>query len=159
MDSALVQLSFALPSSDDPMCAALAHTVEYEQLHFIADEQKRVVFCCVLPDDAHQGDVISISATHPDARESAYFTAHTLTQSDLEQHVIMLTLNDVTHSGEYVLQLMLHGKHATLKDSAQFDVSLATSSCTAENLTKQQDKTQSLRHYISSIGASFLAFF
>ncbi|MEC8226733.1 MAG: hypothetical protein VX010_11360 [Pseudomonadota bacterium] len=158
MDSALVQLSFALPSSEDPLCAALAHTMEYEQLHFAANEQKRVVFCCVLPDDAHEGDVISISATRPDARESAYFTAHTLTQHDLEQHVIMLTLENVTHSGEFVLQLMLHGLHATLKDSAQFDVSIAAST-SPELLTAEQAKNQGLRHYISNLGASFLAFF
>jgi hypothetical protein len=70
----------------------------------------------------------------------------------------MLTLEDVTHSGEFVLQLMLHGMHATLKDSAQFDVSIAAST-SPELLTGDQSKNNGLRHYISNIGASFLAFF
>ncbi len=158
MDSVLAQLSFALPSNEDPLCAALNHTMEYEHLHLSANEQKRVVFYCVLPDDAHKGDVISISATRPDARESAYFSTYTLTQSDLEQQVIMLTLENVTHSGEFVLQLMLHGKHATLKDSAQFDVSI-TASTSPQLVTGEQAKNQGFRHYISNLGTSFLAFF
>ncbi|TMP14262.1 hypothetical protein CWC02_18930 [Pseudoalteromonas sp. S2721] len=158
MDTALVQLSFALPSSEDPLCAALAHTIEYEHLHFAADDDEYVTFRCVLPADAHVGDVISISATRPNARESAYFVAHTLTQQNLDQHVITLTLENVTHSGEFVLQLMLHGMHATLKDSAQFDVSIAAQK-SPELLTNEHAKNQGLRHYISNMGASLLAFF
>ena len=158
MNSALVQLSFALPSSDDPLCAALEHTMEYEQLHFVANEQKQVLFYCVLPEDAHEGDVISISATYPNARESAYFTARTLTQHDLDQQLIMLTLENVTQSGEFVLQLMLHGKHATLKDSAQFDVGIAASA-SPQLASTNHAKNQGFRHYISNLGASFLAFF
>jgi hypothetical protein len=53
---------------------------------------------------------------------------------------------------------MLHGMHATLKDSAQFDVSIAAST-SPELLTSEQAKNHGLRHYISNIGASFLAFF
>ncbi|WP_404343555.1 hypothetical protein [Pseudoalteromonas mariniglutinosa] len=162
MNNALVQLSFALPTSEDPLSAAMAHTMEYEQLHLAADQQQCIHVQCVLPEDAHVGDVISISATKLNARKSQYFTAHTLRQVDLDNHVVTLSLTHITDSDDFVIQIMLHGKYATLKDSAQFDVSISASEQPTDLITvisNNETKSQRFRHYLNHIGATFLALF
>ena len=70
MSTPLVQLTFALQSFEDPLSAAMRHTMEYEQLSLQANSLHCVTLQCLLPDDAHEGDIISLSATHPNARDA-----------------------------------------------------------------------------------------
>ncbi|KPH95682.1 hypothetical protein AMS58_05690 [Pseudoalteromonas porphyrae] len=162
MTAPMVQLAFALQSYEDPLSAAMAHTTEYDPLILHANSDHKISFLCVLPDDAHEGDIISLSATHLAARNARYFVTYTLKQADLEQSTIILAFDKVTCSDDYVLQMMLHGLHATLKDSAQFDVSVNAFKCgyvSDDPTPLALTKSLSFRQYLSSFSSSFLSFF
>ena len=161
MNTPIVQLTFALQSFDDPISAAMSHTMEYENLCAEANASHAVTFKCVLPDGAHQGDIISLSATQPSARNAQYFTENTLTQADLERGNITLTVSNITHSQCFVMQLMLHGKNATLKNSLQFDMKLNAykQGYNANAVNTGQAKPQGVRQYFASMGTTFLSLF
>lgn len=165
MSDPLVRLNFALQSLEDPLSAAMAHTMQYDTLQLFANDQHEIQLVCVLPDDAHEGDMISLNATHLQARDARYFVDHTLTLVDIDAGKVNLTLSQIGFrdgSNEYVLQLMLHGLHATLKDSAEFDVLLTP----YENgylppiiKPNNNDNSQSLRQVFTSFSHSFLSLF
>lgn len=162
MKPSLVQLSFALQSFEDPLSAAMAHNMEYDPLVLNADEQHQIVFSCVLPTDAHEDDVISLSATHLTQRHACYLVTYSLTQLDLERGKIELSFDKITTNDDYVLQILLHGRHGTLKDSAQFDVSINAYKLGYIPAAYKQippKKKHSLRHSIACIGSSLLSFF
>lgn len=129
MNNYLVHLSFALPSFEDPLSAAMAHNTLYDELYIAADLNHCAHFICELPNDAHEGDVISLSATNITARDAQYFIQYRLTQKDIEAGVTKLSFNHITNTNEYVLQLMLHGLHATLKDCMEFDAYIKAFAC------------------------------
>jgi hypothetical protein len=161
MSTPLVQLTFALQSFEDPMSAAMSHTMEYEKLSLQANETHNIALQCVLPDAAHEDDTISLSATHPSARGAQYFTEHTLTNADLERGVVNLTLSKITQSQCFVMQLMLHGKHATLKNSLQFDMHIKAfkQGYCAPFINVERTKPQGIRRYFTSMGSTFLSLF
>jgi hypothetical protein len=152
MTTPLVRLNFALQSFEDPLSAAMAHTMEYDTLHLNANAQHEITLLCVLPEDAHEGDTISLSATHIAARDARYFMQYTLRLSDIEAG---------TESDEYVLQLRLHGLHATLKDSAEFDVAIKEygAGYIPQYEPALVSKSHSLRQYMTSFSSSFLSLF
>ncbi|MBH0056623.1 hypothetical protein I6F65_06590 [Pseudoalteromonas sp. SWXJZ94C] len=161
MTTPLVQLTFALQSFEDPMSAAMSHTMEYEKLSLHADAAHNITLQCVLPDAAHEGDIISLSATHPSARGAQYFTEKVLTNADLESGLVNLTLNHITQSQCFVMQMMLHGKHATLKNSLQFDMHIKAfeQGYCAPLINIERSKPQGIRRYFASMGAMFLSLF
>lgn len=161
MTTPLVQLTFALQSFEDPMSAAMSHTMEYEKLSLQADAAHTITLQCVLPDAAHEGDIISLSATHPNARGAQYFTEEALTNADLESGLVNLTLNHITQSQCFVMQMMLHGKHATLKNSLQFDMHIKAfeQGYNAPHINVERAKPQGVRKYFASMGAVFLSLF
>ncbi len=122
MSTPLVQLTFAQQSFDDSMSAAMSHAMEYEKLSLKASAAHNITLQCVLPDGVNESDVISLSATQPSARGAQYFTEKALTNADLERGYVYLTLSKITQSHCLVMQLMLHGLNATLKNSLQFDM-------------------------------------
>ncbi|MGB2105486.1 MAG: hypothetical protein ACPHXV_05740 [Glaciecola sp.] len=165
MSYPLVRLNFALQSIEDPLSAAMAHTMEYDTLHLFANAQHEVRLVCVLPEDAHEGDIISLNATHLLARDARYCVEHILSLEDIEIGHVSLVLSHIgfrDDSNEYVLQLMLHGLHATLKDSAEFDVIITPheSGYLAPIITNATGtKSHSLRHYFTHFSSSILSFF
>jgi hypothetical protein len=161
MSTPLVQLTFALQSFEDPLSAAMRHTMEYEQLSLQANSLHCVTLQCLLPDDAHEGDIISLSATHPNARDAQYFNEKTLSQTDLDSGYVNLDLKQISKSHCFVMQMMLHGKHATLKDSIQFDMHInAYEQGFVERETPTAiKKHRSFRQYFSNMGSSLLSFF
>lgn len=164
MTTPLVRLNFALQSFEDPLSAAMTHTMEYDTLHLNANAEHEITLLCVLPEDAHEGDTISLSATHIAARDARYFMQYTLRLSDIEAGTVTLTLEKITlsdESDEYVLQLMLHGLHATLKDSAEFDVAIKEygAGYIPQYEPALVSKSHSLRQYMTSFSSSFLSLF
>lgn len=165
MSAPLVRLNFALQSIEDPLSAAMAHTMQYDTLQLFANKQHEIHLVCVLPDDAHEGDIISLNATHLEARDARYFVEHTVTINDIEIGKVNLVLAQIDFSddsNEYVLQLMLHGRHATLKDSAEFDVLIIPNEygyIAPVITTTTSAKNQSLRQVFTSFSSSFLSLF
>ncbi|CAM3842905.1 MULTISPECIES: hypothetical protein [Pseudoalteromonas] len=164
MTTPLVRLSFALQSFEDPLSAAMAHTMEYDTLQLNANAQHEITLLCVLPDDAHEGDVVSLSASHIEERDARYFMQYKLSQTDIEIGTVHLTLSHISQcdeGDEYVLQMMLHGLHATLKDSAEFDVIIQAFGAGYIEQYKPHlaAKSQSLRQLITSFSSSFLSLF
>lgn len=162
MNTPLVQLAFALQSFEDPLSAAMAHNMEYDPLVLNADNEHTIAFSCVLPSDAHEDDVISLSATHLTQRHACYLVTYTLKQADLERGKVVLSLDKITTNDEYILQILLHGLHGTLKDSAQFDVSINAFKLgyvpdSYNQITPQ--KGQSMRYSLASVGSSLLSLF
>ncbi|MGP9672761.1 hypothetical protein ACT3S9_16520 [Pseudoalteromonas sp. AOP31-A2-14] len=159
-----VHLNFALPSFEGPFSTAMAHNTIYDGLPIAADENHNIQFICELPDDVNEGDVISLSATNITARNARYFVQHTVTQGDLEAGIAPLAFQHISHSDKYILQLMLHGLHDTLKDSIEFDAFIeAYGSGYQQHDTSQQgamlSKEQSFKQFIVSCSSSFLSFF
>ncbi|MEH6394428.1 hypothetical protein [Pseudoalteromonas sp.] len=164
MTTPLVRLSFALQSFEDPLSAAMAHTMEYDTLQLSANAQHEITLICVLPDDAHEGDVVSLSASHIEERDARYFMQYKLTQTDIETGTVQLTLTHIgqsDESDEYVLKIMLHGLHATLKDSAEFDVIINAfgPGYIEQYNPKLAAKSQPLRQLMTSFSSSFLSLF
>ena len=161
MTTPLVQLTFALQSLDDPMSAAMSHTMEYENLSVQANALHAITLQCDLPDAVHEGDVISLSATHPSARGAQYFTENVITQADLERGYVNLTLNKITHSQCFVMQLMLHGKYATLKNSLQFDMNINAfeGGYNTPLVNIEQSKPHGFRRYFAGVSSTFLSLF
>ncbi|MDQ2042836.1 hypothetical protein NRL14_03690 [Pseudoalteromonas sp. 20-92] len=161
MSTPLVQLTFALQSFEDPMSAAMSHTMEYEKLSLTANAAHNITLQCVLPDAVNEGDIISLSATHPSARGAQYFSEHTLTNADLERDYVNLTLSQITQSQCFVMQMMLHGKHATLKNSLQFDMHINAfeQGYCAPFVNVERTKPQGIRSYFASMGSTFLSLF
>jgi hypothetical protein len=161
MNTSLVQLTFALQSFEDPMSAAMSHTMEYEKLSQQANAQHKITLQCVLPDAAHKSDIISLSATYPSARGAQYFTEHALSHADLECGYINLTLSNISQSHCFVMQMMLHGKHATLKNSLQFDMIIHAfeGGYCAPFSNNIKTKPHGLRQYFASMSTTFLSLF
>ena len=165
MNIPLVRLNFALQSFEDLLSAAMSHTTEYDTLHLLANDRHEISLLCVLPEDAHEGDIISLSATHLVARDARYYVEHTLTLADIEKGEVLLTLVEIgfrDDSNEYVLQLMLHGLHATLKDSAEFDVLITpfeSGFVTPVVAAKNSAKNHRFRQHLASFSSSFLSLF
>ncbi len=165
MSAPLVRLNFALQSIEDPLSAAMAHTMEYDTLYLFANKKHEINLICILPEDAHEGDIISLNATHLLARDARYSVEHTLTLTEIETGYVQLVLTQIgfcDDSNEYVLQLMLHGRHATLKDSAEFDVLITPheNGYITPNITAAtSSKSHSLRQYLTSFSSSFLSLF
>lgn len=162
MNTPLVQLAFALQSFEDPLSAAMARTMAYDPLVLNADEEHKIVFSCVLPSDAHEGDVISLSATQLTQRHACYLVTYSLKQVDLDCGKVILSLDKITTNDDYILQILLHGLHGTLKDSAQFDVSINAFKLGYIPVSYNQvtpEKGQSLRHSLTSVGSSLLSLF
>ncbi|MGB1292615.1 MAG: hypothetical protein ACPG5Z_10780 [Pseudoalteromonas sp.] len=165
MNTAHVRLNFALQSLEDPLSAAMAHTSEFDSLHLVANDQHEINLVCALPDDAHENDIISVNVTHLLARNARYTAAHTVTQQDLEAGEVNLVLSKIDvleGSNEFVMQLMLHGLHATLKDSAQFDVVITPHE---KGYIEQiptaayAPKNHSIRHFFASCSSALLSIF
>lgn len=158
MTTSRVRLSFALPSFEDTFCAAMAHNTIYDGLHIMADEKHSICFACELPDDAHKGDTILLNATKITARRSQYFVEYTLEQKDIESRMVELNFKYITGSDHCVLQLMLYGLNATLKDNIEFDAYIK-----AFGLGYQQPKQQPLvtnePHSFKQFATSFSSFF
>ena len=95
MNTAHVQLNFALQPLEDPLSAAMAHTSECDTLHLVANDQHEVNLACALPDDAHEDDVISVNVTHLLARNARYSVEHTVTLHDLEAGRVNLVLSKI----------------------------------------------------------------
>lgn len=165
MSDPQVRLNFALQSIEDPLSAAMAHTMEYDTLYLFANDQHEIRFVCVLPEDANEGDIISLNATHLLARDARYCVEHILSLEDIEIGHVSLVLSHIgfrDDTNEYVLQLMLHGLHATLKDSAEFDVIITPheNGYLAPVLTTvTSTKSHSLRQYFTSFSSSILSLF
>lgn len=156
----MVQLTFALPSFEDPMSAALSHSMEFETLLQHADNQHQIMLQCVLPEAAHEGDIISLSATQPHARTAQYFTEKKLNQYDLEHGRVNLTLSKIAHSQRFVMQMILHGKHGTLKNSLNFD--MVINQFAQGYTTPPVDiapPPQRIRQYFASMGTALLSLF
>ena len=165
MNTAHVQLNFALQPLEDPLSAAMAHTSECDTLHLVANDQHEVNLACALPDDAHEDDVISVNVTHLLARNARYSVEHTVTLHDLEAGRVNLVLSKIDVPGgsnEFVMQLMLHGLHATLKDSAQFDVVIIPHEkgyVEPASTATSAPKTLSIRQFFASCSSAFLSIF
>jgi len=157
----MVQLTFALPSFEDPMSAALSHSMEFETLSLHANSQHQIALQCVLPEAAHEGDIISLSATLPNARAAQYYTEKKLNQFDLEQGRVTLRLNQIAHSRGFVMQMILHGKHGTLKNSLQFDMHINQfgSGYTMPVTSITPPKTHRVRQYFASMGTALISLF
>ena len=161
MSESMVQLTFALPSFEDPMSAALSHSMEFETLSLHANSQHQIALQCVLPEAAHEGDIISLSATLPNARVAQYYTEKKLNQFDLEQGRITLRLNQITHRRGFVMQMILHGKHGTLKNSLQFDMHINQfgSGYTIPVTSITPPKSHRVRQYLASMGTALISLF
>ena len=161
MSTPLVQLTFAQQSFDDSMSAAMSHAMEYEKLSLKANAAHNITLQCVLPDGANESDVISLSATQPSARGAQYFTEKTLSNADLESGTVKLTLSNITQSQCFVVQMMLHGKNTTLKESQQLDVYIKAfeQGYIPEQITTEHTKSQGVRSYFASMGSTFLSLF
>lgn len=161
MSESTVQLTFALPSFEDPMSAALSHSMEFETLSLHANSQHQIALQCVLPEAAHEGDIISLSATLPNARAAQYYTEKKLNQFDLEQGRVTLRLNQIAHSRGFVMQMILHGKHGTLKNSLQFDMHINQfgSGYTMPVTSITPPKTHRVRQYFASMGTALISLF
>ncbi|BBW93348.1 hypothetical protein PS1M3_34350 [Pseudoalteromonas sp. PS1M3] len=157
----MTQLTFALQSFEDPLSAAMGHTMEYELLTLQASAMHEITLQCVLPDDAHENDIISLSATYPSARDAQYFTEKVLTNADLERGYVYLTLSKITQSHCLVMQLMLHGLNATLKNSLQFDMNINAfdGGYNAPVVNMEQSKPQGFRRYFAGVSSTFLSLF
>jgi hypothetical protein len=161
MSESMVQLTFALPSFEDPISAALSHSMEFETLSQQANSQHQIALQCVLPEAAHEGDIISLSATLPNAREAQYYTEKKLSQFDLEQGRVTLRLNQIAHSRGFVMQMILHGKHGTLKNSLQFDMHINQfgSGYTIPVTSITPPKPHRVRQYLASMGTALISLF
>ncbi|MEH6553266.1 MULTISPECIES: hypothetical protein [Pseudoalteromonas] len=161
MSESIVQLTFALPSFEDPMSAAMSHSMEFETLSQDANSQHQITLQCVLPEAAHESDIISLSATEPNARAAQYYTEKTLNLSDLEQGRVNLTLSQIAHSHDFVMQMILHGKHGTLKNSLQFDMHINQfgSGYTAPATYIAPPKPHRVRQYFANMGTALLSLF
>ena len=165
MSNPLVRLNFALQSFEDLLSAAMSHTTEYDTLHLLANDRHEISLLCVLPEDAHEGDIISLSVTHLVARDARYYVERPLTLADIEKGEVPLVLVEIgfhDDSNEYVLQLMLHGLHATLKDSAEFDVLITpyeSGFVIPVIAAKKTTKSHDFRQYLASFSSSFLSLF
>ncbi|ETJ48071.1 MULTISPECIES: hypothetical protein [Pseudoalteromonas] len=161
MSTPMTQLTFALQSFEDPLSAAMGHTMEYEQLTLQASAMHEITLQCVLPDDAHENDIISLSATYPSARDAQYFTEKVLTNADLERGYVYLTLSKITQSHCLVMQLMLHGLNATLKNSLQFDMQVNAFEAGYKNqqALKSQTKPHGVKKYFRNMSSSLFSFF
>ncbi|HCP97157.1 MAG TPA: hypothetical protein DIT74_05520 [Pseudoalteromonas sp.] len=161
MSESMVQLTFALPAFEDPMSAALSHSMEFETLSLHANSQHQIALQCVLPEAAHEGDIISLSATLPNARAAQYYTEKKLNQFDLEQGRVTLRLNQIAHSRGFVMQMILHGKHGTLKNSLQFDMHINQfgSGYTIPVTSITPPKPHRVRQYLASMGTALISLF
>lgn len=162
MNTSIVHLSFALPSFEDPLSAAMAHNTLYDELHIATDPHHCAYFICELPNDAHEGDIISLSATNITARNAQHFAQYRLTQKDIEAGMATLSFNHITKTNEYVLQLMLHGLHATLKDIIEFDAFIKASGDGYQSNHLEQHATNhssSFKHIFASWSISLLSLF
>jgi len=115
----------------------------------------------VLPDGVNESDVISLSATQPSARGAQYFTEKTLSNADLESGAVNLTLSNITQSRCFVVQMMLHGKNTTLKESQQLDVYIKAfeQGYIPDHITTEHAKRQGVRGYFASMSSTFLSLF
>ncbi|MBQ4833575.1 hypothetical protein J8L70_10020 [Pseudoalteromonas sp. MMG010] len=161
MSTPLAQLAFTLQSPVDHLSAAMQHTLEYEKLTINANSLHSVTLQCLLPDDAHEGDAISLSATQVNVRGSHYFSEKKLTQAHLDTGYVNLQLNKISTSQCFVMQMMLHGKHATLKNSIQFDIHINAyqQGYKQTQVKPSNTKKQSVKHYFSSMSSTFLSLF
>ena len=155
MSESIVQLTFALPSFEDPMSAAMSHSMEFETLSQDANSQHQITLQCVLPEAAHESDIISLSATELNARAAQYYTEKTLNLSDLEQGRVNLTLSQISHSHDFVMQMILHG------NSLQFDMHINQfgSGYTAPATYIAPPKPHRVRQYFANMGTALLSLF
>ena len=95
------------------------HTCQYDtlKLNYV---QEGIMFNCVLPNDAQIGDVISLSATKPDARAESFSAETTLTKVDLDSKTATLKLLGDGGTDHYLMQLNLLGLHGSIKNTAEF---------------------------------------
>ena len=87
-----------------------------------------VQFLCRLPSNAQCGDYLHASVTFASQRQSVLVAHYTLSQRDLDNNVVALTMSNTTTvcattlQDFALLQLNLHGRHNMIKESAQFGV-------------------------------------
>ncbi|MFC0119073.1 hypothetical protein [Pseudoalteromonas xiamenensis] len=87
-------------------------------------EDGKIAISCDLPEDACVGDIILLSATAIDARNSNFTTQLTLTEHHLTLRKFNDSLSGKGRDGDYVLQLNLYGKHTAIKNSNSFSVAI-----------------------------------
>ena len=81
----------------------------------------------------------------------------------LRQSVIQarLRLNQIAHSRGFVMQMILHGKHGTLKNSLQFDMHINQfgSGYTIPVTSITPPKPHRVRQYLASMGTALISLF
>ncbi len=160
MSKPLVQLSFALTSLEHTMFESTGHNMACGTLIQEANSQHQITLQCVLPEAAHEGDIVSLSATQPYARKAQYYTQTTLDLHDLARGQVNLTLDKIAHNHNFVMQITLHGKHRVLKNNLQFDMYIRqfAQGYTAPT-TEPPAPRQRVWQYFANMGAALLSLF
>ncbi|MFC3031605.1 hypothetical protein ACFOEE_03585 [Pseudoalteromonas fenneropenaei] len=79
---------------------------------------------CELPFDAALGDQLVVNATAVKSRRSNFSATVTINEALLNAKAVAMQLAGSGLSGEYVLQLNLHGRHGAIKNSNSFSVTV-----------------------------------
>lgn len=120
MNHSPLLLGFTPRTMNDLDNYSVQHTCQYDTLK-LDYAKEGITFNCVLPYDAQIGDVISLSATKPDARAESFSAETTLTKADLENKNATLKLIGDGETDDYLMQLNLLGLHGSIKNSAEFN--------------------------------------